>query len=51
MHAQCGIHSCSGAYIYNVKVMLIIVPSLIVDCFGFIRGLYTDIVVSYIHMS
>ena len=51
-------HMCNVTSIFveghmpkNVKCIYICVPGHIVECIGFIRGIYTYIVVSYVHMN
>ena len=44
-----GKHICPGAYANNVKCMCICVPHI--NCIGFIRGMYTNILVLYVCMN
>ena len=46
---QCGKHICLWAYVSNVKCMYTSASGHIVDCIEFIWGIYTDIVVSFVH--
>ena len=48
---QCDRNRYSGAYVNNVKCMYISVPGHIVNCIEFIFIIYTNIVVSYVHMN
>ena len=51
IYLWCGRHICLGAYTNAVNYMYISVPCMITDCSGFIWGIYTGIVVSYLHMT
>ena len=51
IHVLCGMHTCSGAHSNNVKYMFTRVSDHIVDCSGFIGGIYTDIEVLYMDMN
>ena len=48
---QCHMHVCSGEYTGNVQFMYTSVFGHIVDCIGFIPGIQTDIVASYIYIN
>ena len=48
---QCGKHTCSGGCANNVNCMQSSAPGDTVSCSIFIRGMYTDIVVSHVHMN
>ena len=48
---QCHKHICSGEYANNVKWEYICLPGHIVDCIGFMWGICTDVVVSYVYMK
>ena len=48
---QWDIHICPGAYARNVKWKYTSACVDNVDCIEFILGIYTDIVVRYLHMN
>ena len=50
IHVQCGRYICSGAYASNVECMYASASGHIFDFSEFISGIYTDIVVSHVHM-
>ena len=47
----CGKYICSGGYTNDVKCLYTSVPGHIVDCSGFVWDIYTNIVVSYVHLN
>ena len=51
IHIQYGRHVCLGAYVNNVRCMFTSAGGDIVDCIEVIWGMYTDIVLSYVHMK
>ena len=51
MYIQCHRHINFGAYASKVKCMHTSAHGHIVDCSEFISGIYTDIVVSNLHMN
>ena len=48
---QCVRHICLGAYASNVKYMHTSACGHIVDCSEYMRHIYSDIGVSYLHMK
>ena len=50
-HIQCGMHICLGAYANDVNYMYTRVPVHIVDCPGFMGGIYIGLEVSYMDMN
>ena len=51
IYVQCYRYICSGAYASNVKCMHVCVSSHIISCTRFIWDIYTDMVVSYVHLN
>ena len=50
IHMKCSGHICSGANVNNVKCMYTKTCGDIVSYIEFV-GIYTEIVVSYVHMN
>ena len=51
MNVECGRHTCSVPYASIVEYMYTSVYGPIVDCIEFIWGIYTYIIVSYLHIK
>ena len=51
IHTQCCRHICPRAYANTVKCMYTSPSSHIVDGSELIQGIYTDIVISYLHLN
>ena len=48
---QCARHICLGTSANNVKCMYTSAHGYTVDCSEFICGMYSDVVISYMHMN
>ena len=51
IYVQCGRYICSGVHAKNVKFMYTSAFGHIIDCSKFTRGIYTNTVVSHVHLK
>ena len=51
IYMQSGRYISSGAFASNVKCVYASAPGHIIDCIKLTWGIYTDIVISYVHIQ